>query len=386
MDKTILAVARPENTLIYLLSGGEIIESKECFGSFAEAAKAIKLFIQRYRLPREVYLLLEAEAQYFHFVSESIRSKKEIAVQLNLKESELWGYSEYFAERYIYHVLSYKQETLNPYLQQLKKQELLCKAAVPFDFLALRSGLNGVFMTHIGEEIFFKIFDGYGNYYVKKFRNENQFLQHRQKILMYLKREKIVQLPDHLPERFKDLEPAELIKDFPRLFSNNWSVYSEKKVAVPKRKVILQTKHKVLIGLLIVIFSIVAAIYLYQFIQICLAKSDIKKLQKQLSAIAPQAQRLKEQEENTRYFKILNERRDPLLRLTALAKGNALNILSLLQVDRQKPLALVAVGQVQDRDKFIKDLQKAKEFRSVNLIYARFNGLLVEFKLILAER
>ncbi len=386
MDRFFLAVARPDKTVIYLLNDGEILETREHVGSFADAARVIKTLIQRYRLPREIFLLLESDAQYYRFFSDTPRNKKDIAAQLNLKETDLWGYNEYAGEQYLYHVLNYKQETLNFYLQSLKKQEIVCKAIVPIDFLVLQNGQQGTFVTHSGDDIFFKIFDGQGSYYVKKFRNENQFLQHCQKILMYLKREKIVQLPDYLPERFKECELNSFILDFPRCYTETWSVYSEKKAVTKGPKIILKTQHKAVLGFLLVICAILAFTCLYECWQVCKLKNDIGQYQKKINVLAGQATRLREQEEDTRYFRLLNSRYDPLVRLTSLARTNRIEVTNLLQVDRQKPIALIGTGQLFDRDKFIKDLQKLKEFRSVTLIYANFRGLLVEFKLILAEK
>lgn len=386
MSRALLVVVRPENIGLYLVADGELIASKNCSTNFNEAIRAVKGFIQRFRLSPEIYLLLSEDAQYYRLTADSPKNRKEISNILNLKENDHWGFLEIFREKYLYVILSFKQETLNKYIQPLRRQEIIVKAVIPLDFLAQQSGLQGIFMTHAAGEIYFKIFDSDGAYYVKKFKNENQFLRHRQKILMYLKREKIVQLPDYLPDRFKDYDPESFLGEFERLFSDNWTVYSEKKIINVKKNLVLKTQHKVILVILAVVLGIILFQYVYQFFKLIGLEKDIKKYQKAIALIEKTAAELQSYEDSTRYFKKLARQEEPLVNILNLAKTNALEIVTLTQVDKQKPIALVAVGRVYDRDKFIKELQGSKNLRSVNLIYAKFNGLWVEFKLILAEK
>ncbi len=390
-DYFVAVVRTPEVSMYAVNQSGEIVSEKkfQFSGSYSEILSNIRSFVNRQRnFPRQGYIVLDMEADYYRLSTDGPKNKRELAGLLDLGTHDYFGYYEKSLgdNKYVYYVLSYSAELVNRYLNLAVKLKSFIKAIVPLDLLFLQTGQAGIYLERHQNGLFFKAFDGTGHYYYKRFAKPEDLTLEKEKLFIYLKRERIINSIEDLLVNQVYFEHREVVANFERYLQESFSVYTEKKQLAVAAKKKLTTAQKIFLSVFLVVLLLVGVLFVQKTLVLFQIERDIHAYEKQLKTSAAVVQNLQQMEKNTKYFKkILITKPVLAKKLLQLCETGKIRVIS-FNLNEQMPLVLVGKDLDDSRYKLIKTLQGLPEVSAVNLIYARYEPGSVEFKIIITGK
>lgn len=349
-----------------------------------------EVFKREKKSERNLYIVLNNENFAYHrYVSDVKKSKAELATLLELPEHEVFSYQEKKSgNEYVYFILSLNKNILEKYTSLLKKLELSLLCVLPLDLILIQKKQAGIYLQQEqSKNIVFKIIDQAGNYYLKYFLNEEDFDKNKERLLIYLKREKIVLDMEELP-----------IKEAETPFNHELFVginYFDERQLLYKKRIksrfnqgvrLLSFKQKLLLLFIAAfLFSVLFSLALKSF-KILRINHDIVQYNRLLVTNAQSSKELSAMEKNTHYLRSL-EQNSSVLPLVVLNEAAAAGlVVKKILLHQGKALAFTGIDKGENMAVFIKALKKSSAVSAVNLVDVAYYKDYLEFKLVITGK
>ncbi len=336
---------------------------------------------------RNLYVVLNNEKFVYHrYVADVRKTRDELMTLLELTDNNALAYQEKKnGDDYIYFGLSINKNILEKYTVLLKKLELNSLAVLPLDLILLQKKQAGIYLEQEQEEeITFKIIDQTGNYYRKNFINEAEFDKNKERLLIYLKREKIVSEMEDLSiieaDRFLN---QDLFVGINFLEESNFFYKKRINNRFKQGLRLLTFKQKLLLLFIAAVIASILISVAFKTAKILRINHDIAQYTQMLSANATAGKDLLAMEKNTRYFRSLANKPAnlPLIVVQEAALAD-IGVKKILQY-QDKALAFTGIDRGEKMAGFIKNLKKNSAVTAVNLVDVAYYKNHVEFKLVI---